>query len=485
MINKMDKYTIINLRKKGMSFRKIALELGIDRKTVSRICHTYFNAQEIITTKTSLVGVNDEITEMIIGDIKYDTSRRGNRKLTPEIKQRICEIMDFEKDKTKLLGIRHKQKLTGTQIYEIIKEENYDVGETTVRNYIRELRQSRETFIKQEYDLGSRLEYDFGEVKLYINNKTITFYLAVLSCPASGFRYAYLYKRQNMEVFLDSHVRFFEMIGGSYKEVVYDNMRNVVKQFLPNGEKLITQGCLNLALYYDYEINTTNIRKGNEKGHVESSVKVVRNRVFTKKYKFNSYEEACQHLKEELVKINKDSKIDEEKRFLSPYRPPFELAEVLTANVDNYGCITVENNFYSVPDYLMSHKVTIKKYVDRILIYSNNEFICEHKKIDGSKNYQLVLSHYLKTFNTKPKALKHSLVLKQNPQLQNIYQQHFKTRTKEFIALLQNNSDKSMSEVIEVLKYQGANPLEVTTNRCDVIEDKSREQLKMINQLMS
>lgn len=53
MINKMDKYTIINLRKKGMSFRKIALELGIDRKTVSRICHTYFNAQEIITTKTS------------------------------------------------------------------------------------------------------------------------------------------------------------------------------------------------------------------------------------------------------------------------------------------------------------------------------------------------------------------------------------------------------------------------------------------------
>ena len=100
MINKMDKYTIINLRKKGMSFRKIALELGIDRKTVSRICHTYFNAQEVITTKTSLVGVNDEITEMIIGDIKYDTSRRGNRKLTPEIKQRICEIKDFEKDKT-------------------------------------------------------------------------------------------------------------------------------------------------------------------------------------------------------------------------------------------------------------------------------------------------------------------------------------------------------------------------------------------------
>ena len=75
----------------------------------------------------------------------------------------------------------------------------------------------------------------------------------------------------------------------------------------------------------------------------------------------------------------------------------------------------------------MAHKVTIKKYIDRILVYSNNEFICEHKKIDGSRNYQLVLSHYLKTFTTKPKALKHSLVLEQTPKLLSIYRQQFKT----------------------------------------------------------
>lgn len=37
--------------------------------------------------------------------------------------------------------------LVGTQIHKILKEENFDIGETTVCNYIRELKQIREIFI--------------------------------------------------------------------------------------------------------------------------------------------------------------------------------------------------------------------------------------------------------------------------------------------------------------------------------------------------
>ena len=36
---------------------------------------------------------------------------------------------------------------------------------------------------------------------------------------------------------MDSHVKFFEMVKGVYKEVVYDNMKNVVTKFIGRKEK--------------------------------------------------------------------------------------------------------------------------------------------------------------------------------------------------------------------------------------------------------
>lgn len=485
MINKMDKYSIINLRKKGDSFRKIAKELSIDRKTVARVCKEFDQNMEMLINDSNDGLQIETTTERIIGNIKYDSKNRANRKLTSEIKSRICELLNFEDVKTKELGKRHKQKLSGTQVHKILKEENYDIGETTVRNFIREIKLTRETFIRQDYELGDRLEYDFGEVSLMINGVKEKFYIAVFSAPASGFRYAYLYRKQNMAVFLDSHVRFFEMLRGSYREVVYDNMRNVVRQFLQNGEKLITQDCLNLALYYNFEVTTTNVRKGNEKGSVENSVKVIRNNIFSRYYKFESYEDACTHLEKTLEDLNSNSKIKEEIKHLNSYRPPFELGEVLLANVNKYGCITVDNNYYSVPDYLLAHKVIVKKYLHIIKVYSNNELVCEHKKIDGSGNYQLVMSHYLKTLTTKPGALKHSLVLKQHPELQSIYQDHFKTRSKEFIAILQKHCDLPIDEIINIIKFKGSTKEEVISPRFDEIEDHARLQLKKMNQLMN
>ncbi len=48
------------------------------------------------------------------------------------------------------------------------------------------------------------------------------------------------------------------------------------------------------------------------------------------------------------------------------------------------------------------------------MIFSNREFVCKHKKIDGSGEYQLMLSHYIKILTTKPGALRNSLVLNNN-----------------------------------------------------------------------
>ena len=153
------------------------------------------------------------------------------------------------------------------------------------------------------------------------------------------------------------------------------------------------------------------------KGHVEGSVKIIRNKVFAKHYCFKTYEDACTHLMEQLIVLNKDSPIQEEVAHLQPTKPPLELGDLKEVKVNKYSFIRVEKNFYSVPEYLVDKQVQAKVYFDRIVVFSNLTFVCEHKKIDGANEISIDINHYLNTFAKKPGALRNSLALKSTPQI--------------------------------------------------------------------
>lgn len=79
--------------------------------------------------------------------------------------------------------------------------------------------------------------------------------MAVFCAPASGFRWLYLYTNQKKAVFMDSHVQFFNEIGGVWQEVVYDNMKNVVSKFIGKNEKELNEDLLKMSVYYGFRIN--------------------------------------------------------------------------------------------------------------------------------------------------------------------------------------------------------------------------------------
>ena len=60
-------------------------------------------------------------------------------------------------------------------------------------------------------------------------------------------------------------MQFFELVGGVYREVVYDNMRNVVTRLIGKNENRLNESLLQLSLYYDFDINVTNCFSRNEK----------------------------------------------------------------------------------------------------------------------------------------------------------------------------------------------------------------------------
>ena len=129
--------------------------------------------------------------------------------------------------------------------------------------------------------------------------------------------------------------------------------------------------------------------------------------------------------------------------------------------------------------------MTVKNYLDHILIYSNNTFICEHKKVNGVREYQLELSHYLKTLRRKPGALKNSLVLKQYPQLQTIYQNYFTTKPKEFIERLLELKDLPMDTVIEKILDNTVEQAVAKSQLQESVLVSSLNQLQALNELIT
>lgn len=454
MLTIMKKYTIIELKLEGKTDREVNRITGISRRIVSKYWKEYQSQQEQLISSENTNEIK-KLQEEITAKPKYNSCGRPRSKFTDEVKKRLYEILEEEEKKKRVLG-SNKQALTMTQIHEILKNEDFDIGETTIRSEINKYRKKySECFIRQQYEYGERLEYDFGEFKAIIDGVLKKYYLAVMVSPASNHRWAYIYKNANKEVFMDSQVKFFHQFGGIWKEMVYDNMKNVVTKFIGPNDKELNEDLIKLSLYYGFKINVTNCYAGNEKGSVEGGVKFIRNKCFAKVYEFASEEVMQEYLESELIKLNENSMIEKEIQSLLPLKPRYELAEIRESKVNNYSLIKVDNNFYSVPEYLVGKEVTTKIYLNDLYIYVNNEYVCNHKKIDGYNQIVMDIKHYLNTFLTKPGALKNSHVLKSNPELKSIYDNYYSKdsqETQRFIKIIKENLDKSIDEIIEIFK---------------------------------
>ena len=480
MIKKMERHTIITLKQQGKSLRAISRITGFSRKSVTRYWNDYLTQTALLDNGKDTKMIQERITE----GPHYDSSGRVPVKYTAEIDAAIDDILANEEKKCRELGMTHKQHLNCKQIHAAIIAQGFDIGLTTVSAHVGEKRKkTKEAFIRQQYDFGQRLEYDFGEVKLVIGGDLGTYHLAIFASPASGFRWAYLYTNQKKGVFLDSHVRFFQMIGGVWREVAYDNMRNVVSRFVGRNEKELNEDLVKMSVYYGFSINVVNCFSGNEKGCVESAVKFIRNKVFSVRYTFDTLEDARKYLTSRLIEINASSNITEEKDYLLQSRPPLEIAQISESTVDKYSFIHIDTGFYSVPDHLVGHVLTVKSYLEEIVVFAGLLEVCRHKRLAPCEEFSVDIFHYLDTLARKPGAVKNSVALRSKKCLKEIFDERYRNDPREFITALERLKDHPIDEIAKILSSPGLIPS--TTHPKDTraadIQRSTREQLAAIS----
>lgn len=435
---------ILRYYRDGDSERKISRDLKTNRHTVRRYLKEYERAR----SKLSSSDVEDEaLIENLVQAPKYNSLNRVKIKFTDEISHEVDLLLQLNDEKCGR-GL-HKQVMKKIDILEHLHEKGYDIGYTTVCNNIsKKIAQRKEAFIRQVYSPGDVCEFDWGEVKLEIGGQLRTLNMAVFTPAMSNYRYAVLFHRQDSTSFQQAHVNFFHHVNGVYHTIVYDNMRVVIRKFVGPSEKEPTEMLLKLSMYYHFHFRFCNVRRGNEKGHVERSVEYVRRKAFCKRDSFTSLEHAnswlqgtCNRLNTFYNRANQGKKsidlLDLEKRSLYPAPPRFDCGQMEQSKVDKYSMITYATNRYSVPDHLVGKMVDVKVYPERLVCYHENRIICEHERQYGRHGWYISLDHYLYTLKIKPGALAGSQALASAPEdVKSIFRTYFSHAPKDFVELM-------------------------------------------------
>jgi len=495
------------------SERKIARDLQINRRTVKKYLKEYLKVKE----QSDKEGLQEILQEYSSSPPAYNTSKRRRRKLTNEIAALIDEQIK-ENERKKREGLR-KQVKRKIDIHEYLLSLGYKIGYTTVCNYIRNIEiTNREAFIRQEYLPAEECEFDWAETKLRIGGEQKRLYIAVFTSSYSNYRYGDLYSRQDTLSFMETHNDFFICVDGVYHEMVYDNMRVAISEFVGRNEKQPTRALINLSGWFQFRWRFCNVRRGNEKGHVERSVEFVRRKAFSHIDSFDTLQQARDHLRNTLEKINNQCSgasgkspaqlLEEEKPYLWKYPGEMDCYLTTCLKVDKYSTFSYGTNRYSVPDYLVGRMVEVKIYANRLKVYHNNQYLCSHERNYGTYRWQIDIEHYLKTLSRKPGALHGSVALEQSPpEIKSLYHRFFENQPRGFIEILLYCKDKQISHerlvetvhkvsvlcpgdvsVDKVIALLGNHSQEMVipeshSRKKDEIEDHSMQQLQEIAQL--
>lgn len=473
---------------KGVSNREIARQLHKSKDTVNSYVREYEDKRRALLAEGHEID-KDEIIQSFVEKPRYDVSERGPTKMTEEVVSLIRRCLD-ENTRKRASGMA-KQQMKKIDIHAYLKDQGYDVSYSSVKRKVAELeKETREAFIRQSYKPGEICEFDWGTVKLNIGNTGYRKYqMAAFTSADGNYRYSRLYHSQDMAAFQESHADFFEHCGGVFHEMVYDNMRVAVKQFVGPSEKEPTEGLLQISAYYGFRFRFCNIASGNEKGHVERSVEYIRRKAFCRPGDdiFDTLAAANRFLADKCAEINRSAisdgtvpavTMEEEKKHLLPIVPKFDCCIRRTVNVDKYATVVYGQNHYSVPDDLVGETLKLRAYTDRICIYNDDKKLAEHARSFRCHSWTLDIYHYLRTLRQKPGALPGSTaMLQSDARIKDIYETYYTDNPKAFLDTLILIRERGSSAVLKALRQlERLSPTDLSADKVRMICDKQADE---------
>jgi transposase len=387
---------LIQLLQRDFSMRNIAIELELNRETVSvyekRIKCSGKSYEELLNME------DEELTHVL------------QPKQDPIEDPRLADFMARKEYFLQELSKRGVTRKLLLKEYRKVYPGCY--GYTRFCGLLDEQLALKGVSMHQEHKVGDVLQIDFAGDKIsYIQEETgeiieCVVFVAVL--PYSGYSYVMALADATIPQLIKALNGCLQYIGGVPRHIKCDNMKQaVIKACLyePTLNEVLEQW----SVYNNTALITARVRKPKDKPHVENGVHLayqriyapLRNEVFFSLKTLNEaiWRELDIHNHEPFQKkryTRYERFVDEEKSTLSSLRPfPFIIRhrQERKAGHNYHFQLSEDNHYYSVPYRYAGVKLVAVYDTDTVEIYNGMEKIVTHLRSPVAEGYTTITEH--------------------------------------------------------------------------------------------
>jgi transposase len=322
-----------------------------------------------------------------------------------------------------------RERLTLIRLFEELRALGYGGGYDAVRRYARawykdHAAASVDAYVPLTFAPGEAYQFDWSHEIVLLNGTTVTVKVAHARLCHSRMFFVRAYPRETQEMVFDAHDRAFAFFKGTCRRGLYDNMKTAVETVFVGKDRTYNRRFLQMCGHYLVEPTACTPAAGWEKGQVENQVGLVRERFFTPRLRFKSYEEMNGWLLDRCIAYTKAhrhpehtdqtiwSVFEAERPQLVPYAGRFDGFHALPASVSKTCLVRFDNNKYSVMAKAVGRPVDLHAYADRIVIRQDGDIVAKHSRCFGRNQTIYDPWHYVPVLARKPGALRNGAPFK-------------------------------------------------------------------------
>jgi transposase len=322
-----------------------------------------------------------------------------------------------------------REQLTLIRIFEELRGRGYDGGYDAVRRYARRWSKAHGqstavAYMPLSFAPGEAYQFDWSHEVILLSGVTVTVKVAHVRLCHSRMPFVRAYPRETQEMVFDAHDRAFAFFRGGCRRGIYDNMKTAVETVFVGKERLYNRRFLQMCSHYLVDPVACTPASGWEKGQVENQVGVIRERFFTPRLRFKSYDElnawltdkciayAKAHRHPELTEQSIWEVFEAERPHLVPYTGRFDGFHAVPAAVSKTSLVRFDNNKYSVTAGAVGRPVEVHAYADRVVIRQDGRIVAEHPRSFGRGDTIYDPWHYVPVLARKPGALRNGAPFK-------------------------------------------------------------------------